>query len=105
MMNHFNGTVIYGTLRNQDLLPEFVATALEINPDKTLYRLSEFLPNMRALIYEHDHPWWQSDDAVHALDAVIDLLNEYAPEGIYFGAHPDDGADFGFWRVNDDDNS
>ncbi len=100
-MNHFNGTVIRDTLRYQDLLPEFVATALEINPDKTLDRLTDTLPNMQALIYEEDNPWWESDAAVEAMDGVLDLLNEYAPEGMYFGAHPGDGSDFGFWRIDD----
>lgn len=33
--------------------------------------------------------------------AILDLedrLNAVAPPGVYFGAHHDDGADFGFWK-------
>ena len=28
---------------------------------------------------------------------ILDAMQEIAPEGAYFGAHPDDGACFGFW--------
>lgn len=36
--------------------------------------------------------------AAMMVDMLIDVLNEYVPEGAYFGTHPGDGADFGVWR-------
>ena len=29
---------------------------------------------------------------------LMDALNEYAPDGYYFGAIEGDGSDFGFWQ-------
>jgi hypothetical protein len=31
-------------------------------------------------------------------EKLVDALNTLAPKGCYFGAHPGDGACFGFWR-------
>lgn len=37
----------------------------------------------------------------YIVDELFDLLNEIAPEGTYFGASEGDGADFGFWTVEE----
>lgn len=37
----------------------------------------------------------------YIVDELFDLLNEIAPEGTYFGAIEGDGADFGFWTVEE----
>lgn len=67
------GTVIQGTHRPQDLIPAFLA---EVAPE---------------------HGWWNSKDAACLLESLLDILNDHAPDGWYFGAHPRDSSDFGFW--------
>jgi hypothetical protein len=32
------------------------------------------------------------------VDEIQSLLQRYAPEGQYFGSHPDDPMNIGFWR-------
>src|SRR5579884_541198 len=43
------------------------------------------------------YEYFASEDADRDWEALIDALNEYAPDFMYFGAHPGDGADYGFW--------
>lgn len=45
-----------------------------------------------------------SEDRAFLLNETIwDEMNDIAPEGTYFGAHPGDGSDYGFWSAEDED--
>ena len=95
------GTVISGTLRSMDLRDAFVEELQSIQMDKD-HGLD--LPEHRELrdvvedtildlmclgtVYD------ESDE----LEAALDILNIFAPVGMYFGAHEGDGADFGWWK-------
>ena len=52
-----------------------------------------------ALLEEHENAW----GIVEQIDL---LLNELCPPFVFFGTHPGDGADFGFWpdmdRLNEE---
>lgn len=93
----FVGTVSHGTLRPQDLLPAFLEQYLHrvggVDWKEFMNKLDE--EGYAAARDDDDHPFWQ--EAHVAIDTLIDRLNETAPEGYYFGAHPGDGSDFGFW--------
>ena len=37
------------------------------------------------------------------VESLFNILDSIAPDGTYFGAHPGDGSDFGFWPYEDSD--
>ena len=98
------GTVIRATLRPQDLLPAFLECLRFTCERPDLATAINFaIPTdvTEALLNGEDsHPWWDSEECSFILNEdLFDLLNDFAPEGSYFGAHPGDGSDFGFWPV------
>ncbi len=111
MSNIEIGTVSHGTLRPIDLLDTFERLLTRLDPE-WVAGMSEDLRIARNAFdgtYAGDSSY-SADDTVQAdeagqatLDALIDRLDELAPDGVRFGAHEGDGSDFGFWPVEDDD--
>lgn len=90
------GSVSSGTLRTEDLLEAFA--------DELAHQVKLAAPHPGALNPEHTKLIDEardidpdSDDAPEIVNELMDALNEYAPPYFYFGAHPGDGADFGYW--------
>lgn len=92
-------TVIHGTMRNQDLILAFLDVAQKIAPSEC----AQISSVSSYVLEDDDAEWWTSEDAHYLLEELFDLLNQYAPEGFYFGAHEGDGSDYGFWRIPDND--
>lgn len=109
----------HGTTRIQDLLPTFMDFLYEQNPyawsvlnwelidlgigervaiEKSTVGGEKYTEYVNA--YEcDDHPFWASEMARMMLDEDIwEALDSIAPDGTYFGAHPGDGSDYGFWQ-------
>lgn len=96
-------SIIHGTHRPQDLIPAFL-DELEIrNPEGyEQYMLMPFGPVPSYVTDEgDDSEWWASEDATYLLESLFDALDECAEDGFYFGAHPGDGSDFGFWKAEE----
>jgi len=93
-----NTTLISGTMRSQDLVPAFL-DALRGKPE---YKLKKDVPR-RA--FENDsHKFWDSEDCSWLLnESLFDALNNYAPDGCYFGSHPGNGSDYGFWEFEEEE--
>ena len=94
------GTISHGTLRTQDLIPAFYAELKRLDPAraadwarKTLLTPDNWEDSKSAI--------WDTSYTAEDLDALYDLLNECAPDGVYFGAIEGDGSDFGFWRIDE----
>ena len=110
------GTVSHGTLRVQDLLPAFLDTLNQLDPSTYSSMILELDSEYRrsatpvgiacygggyckGLDLCDDDPWWESERAFELLTEVFDALDDRAGEGRFFGSHPGDGSDFGFWEV------
>jgi hypothetical protein len=97
-------SVIHGTLRNQDLIPAFLEVVLQLDPDTPMALINTMHPCVPQYAQEDDdHEWWYTETAYWVLEQLDEVLNEYAPDGYYFGAHEGDGSDFGFWRIIDEE--
>jgi hypothetical protein len=94
------GTVSHGTMRPQDLIPAFLDVARDIAPDAYAQMMFAGFPPIPAYVVDEGDAsdWWRGEDCAALLESLFELLNEHAPEGYYFGAHPGDGSDFGFWE-------
>ena len=95
------GTLIHGTLRDEDLLTAFADELVRLGGTVT--------QDLRDLINACEQDNWElSDDMQEEVsfainETLINKLNEYAPPHTYFGAHEGDGSDFGFWPELDFD--
>lgn len=95
-----NASVSHGTMRPCDLIPAFT----EVIRDTPEYiQLMCVVPCYAA--EDKNADWWDSEEAVIHLENLTDCLDNYAPEGYYFGAHPGDGSDYGYWEIEDDQNN
>lgn len=102
-----NRSLSEATMRNEDLIPTFFRF-LELNDPKEAKSILADYP-----LFAETAKWdgggtdsyntlvrrfYESEDADWLSEALFTELDAIAPEGCYFGAHPGDGADFGFWQ-------
>ena len=80
------GSVSSGTMREADLIPVFLRELALYNSDAA-----------RSLNQLHVDLELCEEDLSRLLEELFDRLDECAPDGCYFGSHPGDGADYGFW--------
>lgn len=94
-------TIIHGTLRPQDLIPAFLDALSVAGPDAYAQLVMGPFGAVPAYVFDEgdDSDWWTSEAATDLIAQLEEALNEAAPEGHYFGSHPGDGADFGFWEI------
>ena len=103
-MSEIFGTVSHGTMRPQDLIPAFLDALAEVWPDAYEGYMAAPFPPIPAYVTDEgdSSEWWDSEDAAFLLEALFDQLDEAAPADHYFGAHPSDGSDYGFWLIENE---
>jgi hypothetical protein len=87
------GSVSSCTMREEDLIPRFLA-AIEYFNKRRASGLRRELKEIEV-ISEGEERIEQM--AYFLNETLFDTLDGYAPPYFYFGSHPGDGADYGFW--------
>jgi hypothetical protein len=90
------GSVSHGTMRPEDLIPDFV---YELRSQARRRNLrSKHLQLCRSIEARMSKDgYYESEESDSDLEFLFDALGEYAAPYFYFGAHPGDGSDYGFW--------
>lgn len=91
-----NGTLLAGTHRMCDLIPVMLR-AIRETPEYA--QLTNHLPGVVTdpSATEWDSRW-ESEEVRDLYDELTGVLEQYAPEGYYFGSHIDNSSDLGYWR-------
>ncbi len=125
------GSISHATMRTEDLIPSFMDALDDIKDDlatsgkddqwtkDAITRIDNVLADIEQRrakfglddttptddVDDAESRWadyYDSADADYDLnETLFDLLNEFAPPYAYFGAHPGDGSDYGFWLSED----
>lgn len=111
------GSVSHGTLRPEDLIPAFLDTLESLvvgwmltvsgpqsDRRRDAHHAKELLKAIGRIEERADRDSYYTedwDDTASDLEYLTNRLNEFAPPYCYFGAHPGDGSDFGFWLYED----
>ena len=94
-------TLIHGTMRTCDLVPTFLEAIKDtVGYDQMVLDINGANPDLSVITVQDASEWderWSSTEMTYFLDELFDILNNYAPDGYYFGAHPGDGSDYGYW--------
>ncbi len=94
-----------GTLKASEVFPKVLDALSELAPAVYQQLMMPGCGFASVPSYALDDPsdeWWDGEDASAVLEAVVEALNDHAPDGFYFGAHEGDGACFGFFRNEDE---
>lgn len=99
------GSISHGTLRNIDLIHactrELEWLTQAGRNDRSTEQTQLIADGDEWVTQNIDHTGGYDDHFCNGdelLGELSDALQSFAPEGAYFGAHPGDGADIGFWQ-------
>lgn len=96
------GSISSGTMREEDLIPTFTWELRSLAKQSGIVSRKQRSTHL-ALTKEitkraESEDYYESEDAGSDLnESLFDALGEYAGPYFYFGSHPGDGADYGFW--------
>jgi len=99
------GSISHGTMREEDLIPAFLDELIILNPkeaDRIQHEVDKLIIDDSGYyddkVIVSDIKLTSSELAIFILNEdLFNALNDYAPPFCYFGSHPGDGSDYGFW--------
>lgn len=92
------GSVSEATMKPEDLIPSFCGELRALgHRSKDLTRIENKVNRALNGRYGEDDAYFDDEESSWDLDSLFDMLQEHAPAWMYFGSHPGDGADYGFW--------
>ena len=92
------GSYSSGTMRPEDLIPTFMGALESVDKPRAMKLIKEYADVFDYL--EEDGEEVQDDMDFLLNEELFGALNDYCPEGYYFGASEGDGADYGVWPVD-----
>ena len=102
------GSISHGTLRNIDLIQactrELEWLTQAGRNDRTTAQTQLIADGYEWVSQNADHEGGYADHFCNGdelLGELSDALQVFAPDGAYFGMHPGDGSDIGFWPSED----
>ena len=106
----YQGSWISGTLKPDELLPKYLEILDHMKEDlsfsyekgkevETAQVIGTLDSRMGEIERSMQTDGYWDEDYLRDIDWCAERINELAPDGLYFGAHHGDGADFGFWPV------
>ena len=95
------GSLIHATMRSCDLAPAFLE-AIKETPEhaRIMKSINNEDSDLRVITdpeVTNTDERWETEEMSFFIIELFDILNAYAPEGYYFGSHPGDGSDYGYW--------
>jgi hypothetical protein len=96
------GSISSGTMREDQLIPIFMCK-LDDQLRSRHVKISQADRKRLTVLYRDidkrsaAEDYYDTDDASDDLNDLFDALNIFAGPYFYFGAHPGNGADYGYW--------
>lgn len=98
----FYGTVSHGTMQPDHLIPVFLETLYQVSPTEHRKLLNEYEDaDLESAWNNRSFELWNHNNDEYLLESLFDVLHELAPPNYYFGAHLEDGSDYGYWPCDD----
>jgi hypothetical protein len=100
-----NSSVSHGTMRTQDLLRCFANELGRFEPlaEHSISEAHFYADRLDRLDFQGKDDTATHDQAAYCLAELFDALGQHVPDGCYFGSHPGDGSDYGYWQAEIDE--